>query len=361
MAKTPYISKSFSNQNFMINGNFDFWQRGTSFATLSGYSADRWQSLTSGSGVATVSRSTDVPTAAESGFQSEYSFDVDVTTADASATGGDYYSFGMLLEGKDFQPLHEQVVTFSFWVKATKTGINTIALQSGAGVRTYLAEYTVNVSNTWEKKTVSLLMDVVSTNFDTGVGLKIYWNLAIGTTFAGSPGSWQNVTYLGSTNQVNNMDNVSNIFRIAQVKLELGGQATGFSRRGDSIAGELALCQRYYEKSYSLNTALGTVTGTDASTHTAMANNATVTANNIVGPRYRVDKRTSPTITIYSVNTGTINQLTYARHGAAGADVAASVNFVGEKSFRIYTASASGMTAGDAIELLYHYVANAEL
>jgi hypothetical protein len=60
-------------RNLAIGGNFDFWQRGTSFASANSYTADRWLVGQSGY-TAGVTRSTDVPTFAQSGFQSLYSF-----------------------------------------------------------------------------------------------------------------------------------------------------------------------------------------------------------------------------------------------------------------------------------------------
>ena len=70
------------NLNAIINGNFDIWQRGTSFAApaLADYHADRFYHVIAGAAVHTVSRSTDVPTYAQSGVKSNYSLLVDCTT-----------------------------------------------------------------------------------------------------------------------------------------------------------------------------------------------------------------------------------------------------------------------------------------
>lgn len=57
VATTAFVSANLGvteNENRIINGAFDFWQRGTSF-TASAYGADRWQNLASG-GTVTQSR-----------------------------------------------------------------------------------------------------------------------------------------------------------------------------------------------------------------------------------------------------------------------------------------------------------------
>lgn len=92
-----------------------------------------------------------------------------------------------------------------------------------------------------------------------------------------------------------------------RVKLELGASATSWQPRPQPQ--ELALAYRYFEKSYALATAPGTVTvdncafGRDTSTGQVR--------KELINTRFRVEKRTTPTITWYSTKTGSSGQLWY--------------------------------------------------
>jgi hypothetical protein len=98
-------------RNKIINGNFEFWQRGTSF-TASGYTADRWK-LTLGSGAAlTLTRQlfalgqTDVP-----GNDKFYCRMVRGTAGSAPSTLEQRIESVRTLAGRE--------ITFVFWAKAS--------------------------------------------------------------------------------------------------------------------------------------------------------------------------------------------------------------------------------------------------
>jgi hypothetical protein len=89
---------------------------------------------------------------------------------------------------------------------------------------------------------------------------------------------------------------------IAQVQLELGKVATPFEHR--SYGEELALCQRYYYKTYNQSVTPGTVTLSGASA------SITSTTSSTVHPHYfqfPVEMRSAPSITPYSIS-GTANR-----------------------------------------------------
>ena len=240
----------FSNKNALINGDFNIWQRGTSFASAANgtYTADRWAYFKNGAMVHDVSRSTDLPTLVQAGRLFNYSLLADCTTVDSSVTGIEFCVIEHRIEGYNWLPFAQKALTLSFWVKATKTGIYCAYLKTAPGDKAFIGEYTVNQSDTWEFKTINIPASPSSGTWDytNGIGVEVGFSLAVGPTLQTPAGVWQSNGALGSPNQVNACDNTANNFRICGVQLELGSVATSFEHR--SFQHELLLCQRYYRR-----------------------------------------------------------------------------------------------------------------
>lgn len=251
------ISKNISEKKAIINGDFNIWQRGTSFVSpvAYDYTADRWQYYKNGLMTHTITQDTDVPTFAQSGLKSNYSLKIDCTTIDGDIGAGDAALVQQSIEGYNYKYLDGKTCTLSFWVKATKIGIYCVAFTNQGGDRTYVAEYTVNVTDIWEKKEITLTFDYTGGTWDyknlTGLGLR--FTIAAGSTWQTTKDSWQNGNYFATSNQVNACDNVANDFRIDQVQLEVGDVATDYEQW--NITEELLRCQRYYWKA-SINSSL---------------------------------------------------------------------------------------------------------
>lgn len=341
-------------KNWIINGNFDFWQRGTSFSSVADntYTVDRFLYSKTGAAVHTLSRESSIlPTLAESGFKSSYALKVDCTTADASIAASDYVALSTRLEGFSWAQLINKTVTLSFWVYATKTGTYSVSFANNGLDRTYIAEYTVSAANTWEKKTITATLNPSggTENYTNGVGLRIRWVLLSGSGYTTSTiGSWVTGDKRASTNQVNACDSASNDFYLAQVMLNIGAVAAPFSRAGGTIGEELALCQRYYEKSYDVDTALTTFT-VDGSECLQAA--STGTAETRV--RYKTRKRGGEQITTYATASSTTANRIYDATGPGV--VTPTVDAIGEAGYRIYWAST------DARVYYWHWVCDAEL
>jgi hypothetical protein len=236
-------------RNAVMNGSFDIWQRGASFAAIASgsYSADRWRYANVGAAVHTISRSTDVPTVAQAGVLAPYSMLVDCTTVDSSVAAGDLVAIQQRIEGTVWRRFAQRDLVITFWVKATKTGIHCVSLNNAAGDRSLVAEYTINTTNTWEKKTVTFTASPSAGTWDfTSTGYtQLAFTLMAGSTWQTTAGSWQNGLYLATANQVNACDSTSNDFRLALVQLEAGSVATPFEDIPFEV--ELSRCQRYYE------------------------------------------------------------------------------------------------------------------
>ncbi len=235
-----------SNRNLIINGEMTVSQRGTSFTGLANnaYSLDRFVYYEIGDSVSDVSQSTDTP---NNNFNN--SLKLDVTTADASVAAGDLACFLQKIEGLNSYKLgwgtsDAKSVTLSFYVKSTKTGVHSGAFKNSAQDRSYAFEYTVNSSNTWEFKTVTVAGDTSGTWLTTnGIGVQVTFALMAGTDFTKAAGSWGSGNNFGSDNQVNVMDSTSNEWYITGIQLEIGDLATPFEHR--SYGDELRRCQRY--------------------------------------------------------------------------------------------------------------------
>ena len=246
-----YNDGALSNRNLIINGAMQVAQRGTSAAGVSGngyYGCDRW-SLANGSlGTWDITQEADGP----EGFGS--SFKVAAATAVPSPVAAGTLFAQYKFEGQDVQQLKKGTsnalpLTLSFWVKSDKTGTYQVNVRDTSAVRQISATYTVDVSGTWEYKTITFDGDTsgVLANDNTDA-LRVEWWLASGTNFTSgaAPTAWEAAdnTDRNAGSDVNLADTIGNYWQITGVQLEVGDTATPFEHR--SYGQELALCQRYY-------------------------------------------------------------------------------------------------------------------
>lgn len=346
--------------NAIINGDLIVWQRGTSFASIASgaYSADRWLYQKSGAMVHDVSRSTDVPTVAQAGRLFNYSILIDCTTADATMAAGDYLLFEQKIEGFNWLPLAQRDCMLHFWVKATKTGTYCVAFENAGNDRTFVAEYTVNVADTWEKKSISLPASPSAGTWDyaNSVGLRVIWCLAVGSTRQTTAGAWQTGDFAGTANQVNACDDTANNFRLTGVEFKAAGVvATAFDYR--TFNQELQLCQRYFSKSFNYVTAPVQNAGVNTGALNYQMTRAGATTQNSPAFRHPVaPMRVAPTIVFF--NPAAANAFARDLDGAADATATTAGNS-DTMGFRIVSTSGGGGLVGSTYEV--HYTASAEL
>lgn len=255
---SPRIDNLNSYTNLIINGNFDVWQRtegaSINFTTTRLYNADRWSHERSSgySGNSTAARSTDVPTLAQSGFQSSYSLLATNGTGLASPGSSEYHvPFMYRMEGQDYQAIHGQACRIQFWIKSSVAGTYSLALRNRDSNRSYVTTFTINSANTWEKETIDLTMDTAAGwSFANDIGLVVTVAAAVGSSYS-TPNlnAWQSGNYLGATSQTNWAGTTGATMQIAQFMLTKGsfGSSTSltFQRAGRTISDELRMCQRY--------------------------------------------------------------------------------------------------------------------
>lgn len=249
-------------KNLAINGALDFWQRvGSSTTTVNSSSiqatitADMFKFDSGGSTNKNYSvvRSTDVPSQAQSGFVSTYSYLFTMLTGIASPAAGDYVvPIDYRMEGLDYEKIHAKVATFGFWFKSSIAGTYSFALQNGSQNRSYVTTFSQSGANTWQYQTITVQMDSSGTwNFDNTIGLIVLIGAVAGSTSSTSSlNQWQSGSFLAASSGTNWQATTNATVQIAQFSIvegPLGLGATGFQRQGKSIAQESALCLRYFE------------------------------------------------------------------------------------------------------------------
>lgn len=254
MSLTPRLDKL--DRNYIINGNFDFWQRRTSLsagpATAGGnYVADRFRgdfgSVTNSTIV--FSRSTDVPN-----LGSTYSHLTTVSSAGTLGTTSYLLPCYQYIEGNFFQKIHRKSVTLSFFVKCSMTGTFPVTFRNGASDRSYVTTFTVNAANTWEKKVITVTLDQSGTWYlNTAIGLGVFIGSFTGSTFhAPSADTWHSGNYLSLPTCTNWFTNGSTM-NFSQIQLVEGThEDPEFTTAGRNYKEELELCERYYQRFFTL-------------------------------------------------------------------------------------------------------------
>jgi hypothetical protein len=306
-------------RNRIINGAMVIDQRnaGASVTPTSfNYTVDRWFADVSVTSKFTVQQNAGSVTP-PAGFTNYLGV---TSTAATSVGAGDYYAIGQIIEGfnvadLDFGKSTAKTITASFWVRSSLTGTFGGVLRNGNGTLAYPFTYTISAANTWEQKTITVAGPTTGTWLITnGNGLGLQFGLGVGATFSATAGSWQSGNFLGATGATSVVGTSGATFYITGVQLEVGTQATSFEYR--QYGTELALCQRYFEKSQQ--NAIG------SSANIIYVSSVSDTGNNAVYSwKFSVEKRTTPTMTAYKGD-GTSGSWEYLRSGATGS---ASVTF----------------------------------
>ena len=348
----PSVIGGLGFRNRIINGDMRIDQRneGASVTASGSFPVDRWTMPYSATGlVLTAQRSTTAPT----GFLNSTLI---TASTGASSGAGETVLIRQNCEGQNtpdflFGTANAKTITVSFWVRSSLTGTYCATIKNSAQDRAYVAEYTINAANTFEYKTITVAGDTSGTWLNTnGIGVRVEFDLGSGTTFNATANVWTASNVRRTTNQVNWCGTTGRTFYLTGVQLEVGNAATEFERR--PFGQELALCQRYYEKSYDQGTALAT------STATGLRNfYATGILNNykFASIPFSVSKRAASTVVIYS-RSGLVGSVS---DGDEANYLAASAANVGTGSFQVLNSSGSTMTPSGGIMSL-HFAASAE-
>ena len=299
------LPNTFGFKNRIINGGMVIDQRNAGASvtpTDAQYTVDRWNAGLTQASKFSVQRSTVAP----AGFTNSLL----VTSLSAySVVSGDLFRVSQYIEGFNASDLGwgaagAQSVTLSFWVRSSLTGTFSGALLNSAVNRSYPFTYTISAANTWEQKSVTIAGDTSGTWLtDSGIGIRVGFSLGAGSTFSGPAGSWAAATYTAATGATSVVGTNGATFYITGVQLERGSTATSFDFR--PYGTELALCQRYYCKTFATATAPAQNTGSSAGAISFISQAVQLWD---AMWRFPVEMRVAPTtITTYSTNQANAN------------------------------------------------------
>jgi hypothetical protein len=283
-----------------------------------------------------------------------------LTSSSAYSVGAsDFFVVTHFIEGFNaadlgFGTANAQTVTLSFWVRSSLTGTFGGALRNGdVGTRSYPFSYSISAANTWEQKTITIAGDTSGTwNTTNGQGLDIRFGLGVGSTYSGTAGSWSGSNFLSATGATSVVGTNGATFYITGVQLEKGSTATSFDYRPYGM--ELALCQRYFYKTYNQSVVPGTAAMYAGTGAYILAPDAT-TNNCHRYNSYPVSMRASPTITGYSPNNGNTSSPVW--NSGNSTNIGWNPFNTNENGFGFHTTSSVNATSTCYV----HWTASAEL
>ena len=285
------------SENRVINGAFDFWQRGTNFdtGTYLGYTADRWV-LSRIGGNASIARGT-FPVGTTFGSNNPAFYLTYGVANQSAATDVSYFEQRI----EDVRNYAGQTITVMGWARRT-FGAGNLSLSMiqyfGTGGSPSTAVQASNaqiisLATSWQPFALTFTMPSVSgktlgTNGDHAVYLRIF----------GSAGA--------------NFNSQSGGIGIQTISVDLWGihirpgthtTASVDFYKEPELSQELIRCQRYYYQTMS-----STVTATDVGAAAFIGTGATAAAGVF---RFPVDMRVTPTVTTYSTASGAANTVRF--------------------------------------------------
>jgi hypothetical protein len=183
----------------------------------------------------------------------------------------------------------------------------------------------------------------------------VYWDLGCGSSLLSTANSWQAGNFNGVTSSTRLISTLNATMDITGVQLEKGSTATSFDYR--PYGTELALCQRYFEKSFEIGTAPASA-GSAAGAF-EFAQQVAASAQQY-GPscKYAVVKRSTPTATFYNWNAAG-NQAVNVVTAGTTTSLALRAGQSGTSSFSITFIAPAGTSVGQGLSV--QWTADSEL
>lgn len=210
------------SKNYIINGAFDIWQRGTSFSS-GGYKADRWFASGNGTGIGVWKQMSFTPSDKITENSSGKTY---LRYEQTIAGSGQTYVELCAQRIEDVRNLAGQQVTVSFWARSSvsrniKVDFYQRYDDGGSSVGHNIPAFSISTS--WVRYQKSITLTELSASRTPGVNSNVE-------------------LYIYTQDLMNTAGTVD----IWGVQVELGSTASTFKGHTESPAQELLACQRYY-------------------------------------------------------------------------------------------------------------------
>jgi hypothetical protein len=325
MAGTVVNILNSKKKNYLLNGAFDFAQRGASSTSSGVYVLDRWFVENSFPSINTQKLTT-----AGEGTPNL------LRMSAVTATSGTYRVL-QPLETAEVLELAGKTITFSCFMLVDST------LQAGGNIELQ-ATWGTGTDERIPTGGATLTQAIDPATLDT-----VNFQQVSGTFVIPSNATSLNVSIFMDSTVANGSD-----LDVKNCMLTIGESAVLFSRAGDNVGEEGSLCQRYYSKTYALET----TPGTNTLVGSIRKRNAS-TGNTISGSlhqywKFPVTMRSIPTAIIRSSVTGATGNM---RNENGGVDTTATAGFSGDQG--VNAANTGAAIVGDTYS--WHITADAEL
>ena len=325
-----------SHRNIIINGAMNVAQRASS-SNNNGYtSVDRWK-IESSNITHNSTKSQQSLSSSDTPYTLGFRKFARIALAQAGVVAtNSYVEFQQKIEAQNVSNSGwnynstSSFITLQFWFRCStnQTFYAWVTSTDGTNKR-FTFSFTASGNNAWTKVTKTIPgASGIQIDNDNGEGFNVVIAPFYGTDYTGSVSL---DTWVTKNDATHSPDYAStwltagaSTFDITGVQLEVGPVATPFEHR--SFGDELALCQRYYQKSYDYGVAPGTAT------YNGCSRGESINANTIdICPRFKVDMRATPTVTIYSPTDGASGNC-YFDH-STNANRTAAAAHIGQSGF----------------------------
>ncbi len=345
-----------ADRNRIINGQFDIWQRETSFSPLNDlYTADRWITVNQSSGFGAITWNVNrvsfsfgqilVPEQPE--------FYLDYQGFTVGGTGTEAFNIHQRIEGSE--TLAGKTVTVSFYAKGNPAGTVHLNIAQGfenpaVGPEPPVEQQSVaiNLTNTFQRFVVQFNLPPVTGKVTSGVhSLRLRWWTQTGPNYAAIAPT------VGPFINNGNPFTYSGVMSLANVQLEEGDIASQFEKKLPND--ELIRCQRYYQKSYQQGVFAGAGLPVSTERRGEIYIDSDSNFSGAFSHSFATSMRASPTISVFS-SAGVPNQA----FDIIGQTVDLNLSGLGETGF-------SGgwfnqqPPSGSPLSYSYHYTADAEI